>query len=157
MQFTTSLFLALVGSYVSAAPPAPSCVVPQIFFTSLPNDFTLSVLVSGPGKSNNQATWALQLDPRDPSETVTSIPIISNTRIASPTFRLVNQTLVTTKGAFPAIGSPGILIFPPPLQGFEFGGPGETPLQFGAIYACDNTGRQYVQLVADSGNTIFYR
>ncbi|KAF7503391.1 hypothetical protein GJ744_003913 [Endocarpon pusillum] len=150
MQFTTSLFLALIGSYVSAA-PAPSCSVLDIFFTSLVNDFTLSVLIPSQGRPGTQDSWALLLDPRDPSETVTSVPIISRTRIAQPTFRLVNQTLVTAEGGFPAIGSPGITIFPPPLQGWEHGGPGETPLSFGAVYACDATGQQYIKLVADSG------
>lgn len=155
MQFTTSLFLALIGSYVSAAPPAPSCIVPQIFFASLPNDFTLSVLVPSRGRPRIQDSWALNLSPRNPSETVTSVPVITRTRIAEPKFRLVNQTLVTADGGFPAIGSPGILIFPPPLLGFEFGGPGKTPRSFGAVFACDATGKQYVKLVADSGNIIF--
>lgn len=155
MQFTTSFFLALVGSYVSAAPPAPSCVVPQIYFTSLPEDFTLSVLVPGRSTAANEASWPLQLSPPNPSESVTSIPIISRNRMASPTFRLVNQTLVTADGGFPAILSPGIAIFPPPPQGFEFGGPGETEAQFGAIYSCDNRGQQYIKLVPESGIIVF--
>jgi hypothetical protein len=152
MQFATSLFLALIGIFYSAAAaPAPTCIVPQIYFTSLPKDFTISALVRGPSTSTTQASWPLQLSPRNPSKSVTSIPIISRTRIASPTFRLVNETLVTAEGGWPAILSPSIAIFPPPLQGFEFGGPGETPAKFGAIYACDTTGQQYVKLVADQG------
>ncbi|KAF7503780.1 hypothetical protein GJ744_003272 [Endocarpon pusillum] len=79
MQFTTSFFLALIGSYVSAAPAAPS-----------------------------------------------------------------------SDGDFPAILSPSIAIFPPPPQGFEFGGPGETVAQFGAFYACDSTGKQYIKLATES-------
>ncbi|KAF7503114.1 hypothetical protein GJ744_004323 [Endocarpon pusillum] len=71
--------------------------------------------------------------------------------MASPTFRLVNQTLVTAVGDFPAILSPSIAIFPPPPQGFEFGGPGETVAQFGAVYSCDNTGKQYIKLATESG------
>lgn len=155
MQFTTSFFLALIGSYVSAA-PAPSCIVPAIYFTSLPNDFAISVLVPGPSKSTNQASWALQLSP-SPSTDVTSIPIITRNRMASPTFRLVNQTLVTANGGFPAILSPGITIFPPPPQGIEFGGPGDAEALFGAIYSCDSTGQQYLKLVPDSGMIIFPR
>ena len=155
MQFTTSFFLALIGSYVSAAPPAPSCIVPQIYFTSLPKDFTLSVLVPGPSTSTNQASWPLQLSPPNPSKSVTSIPVISRNKIASPTFRLVNQTLVTADGGFPAILSPSLAIFPPPPQGIEFGGPGETEAQFGAVYSCDNTGQRYIKLVPESGIIIF--
>jgi hypothetical protein len=152
MQIATSLFLALIGIFSSvAAAPAPTCIVPEIYFTSLPKDFTISALVRGPSTSTTQASWPLQLSPRNPSKSVTSIPVISRTRIASPTFRLVNETLITAEGGWPAILSPSIAIFPPPLQGFEFGGPGETPAKFGAIYDCDTTGQQYVKLVAVQG------
>lgn len=158
MQFANSFLLAFIGVLYSAAAapvpddnPAASCVVPQIFFDSLPNPFTISVLVPGPSTSTNQASWALQLSPRNPSETVASDPVISLTKILSPSFRLVNQTLVTADDGFPADLLPVITIFPPPLQGFQFGGPlaGETPGTFGAIYACDTTGQVFLKLVAD--------
>lgn len=159
MQFATWLFLGLIGNFYSAVAAQASdanpesCIVPQVLFVSLPNPFTISVLVPDPSSSTSQATWALQLSPRDPSNTVASAPVISNTRIASPTFRLENQTLVTADDGFPARILPSIAIFPPPLTAFEFGGPyaEESRGTFSAIYDCDTTGQQFVKLVPDRG------
>ena len=160
MQLNIPLLLAFIGLFSSAAPsPTPqlekpsSCVVPQIYFTSLPNPFTLAALVPGPSTSTWQASWPVQLSPRDPSKEVTSKPIISQTKIAPPSFKLVNQTLITADDRFPADLWPVIAIFPPPLQGFGFGGPnaGDTAGEFGAVYSCDSTGQQILKLVASQG------
>jgi hypothetical protein len=164
MQLALSLLLAFTGVFSSAAASptpqtesSPPCIVPQIFFTSLPDAFTLSALLPGPSTSTQQLSWPVQLSPRDPSKEVTSIPVISRTKILPPSFKLVNETLITANNDIPADLSPTIAIFPPPLQGFTFGGPnaGDTAGKFGAIYSCDSTGQQILKLVADRGIVLF--
>lgn len=158
MQFANSFLLAFIGVlYSAAAVPVPdddlaaTCIVPAIFFNSLPKPFTISGLVPGPSTSTSQDFWEVQLSPRDPSKTVASKPVISRTKIVSPSFRLDNQTLVTADDGFPADLLPVPKIFPPPLQGFQFGGPsaGKTAGSFGAVYDCDATGQIFLKLVAD--------
>ena len=133
----------------AAAVPHRPCIVPQIFFTSLPNDFILSALISGPSTSTGQASIPVRLDPPTPSKEKESVPIISRVRIASTRFQLVNQTLVASD--FTAHKDPTIAIFPPPLSGFGFGGSNVTPAKYGAAYACDSTGRQILTLRPDNG------
>ena len=164
MKLQTSLLLAFIGIISSAsASPAPlpqsskpgPCIVPQIYYTSLPKAFKLSALLPGPSTSTQQRSTPVQLNPRDPSKTVISDPVISFTKIVPPSFRLVDGALVTDKGSFPAQLSPIIAIFPPPHQPFTFGGKDAgSPAKWGAVYACDNTGTQILKLVPDPSKPI---
>jgi hypothetical protein len=140
MQLAIPFLFALFGVYSATASPDPqdegsrdSCIVPEIFFTSLPNPFTLAALVPGPSTSTQQASWPVQLSPRAPSKEVISKPIISKpiiskpiiskpiiskpiisrTKIMTPSFRLVNETLVTAEGDFPPP------IYPPSSPSFR--------------------------------------
>ena len=156
MQLTNA-FVPIVGviaTVVSATPTPkpPPCIVPQVLLTSLPKPFTVSVLTAGPSTTTQQASWPLHLSPPKPSKEKESVPVISNAKIAQPTFKLVNQTLLAD--GFTADLQPTITIFPPPLQGFDFGGPAaaDTPGKFGAAYACDSQGNQILRLVPDGGS-----
>jgi hypothetical protein len=167
MQLDISLLLAFVGLLSStAAAPGPAsdaeparprpCIVPEVFFTSLEKPFTLDALVPGRSNSTHQASWPVQLSPHTPTKKVISVPVISHTRIAQPKFRLVNQTLLSVNGGFPARRGSTIEPFPLPPQPFEFGGREgvESGEMFGAVYSCDSTGRQILKLVPGEGNLL---
>ncbi|KAI9808797.1 MAG: hypothetical protein M1825_003950 [Sarcosagium campestre] len=134
------LLLALSQPIVGS----PTCIVPLVIFETLDKPFTLSALV--PSKPYQQNSWPVQLSPRTPSEATFSKPIISNTKIAQPSFKLTDGQLVNT--GFDAYALPIPLIFPPPLQGWGFGGKsgGAGNLNFTAGYACDEAGKQYLRL-----------
>ncbi len=167
MQLDISLLVALVGlaSATAATPTLASdaepdrprpCSVPEIFFLGLEKPFTLDALVPEGSSSTHQASWPVQLSPHTPTEEVISVPVISQTRIAQPEFKLVNRTLVSVDGGFPARRGITIQPFPLPPQPFEFGGRegvegGEI---FGAAYSCDSTGRQFLKLIPGEGNVL---
>lgn len=131
-----------------AGPPPPSCIVPLVIFDTLEKPFTLAALVPGPSTSTFQRTIPVRITPFTPTKSISSRPIISNARIASTQFRLKNKKLIAS--GFPARLLPTTLQFPPPLQGFVFGGNTPTsPLNFTASYDCDSTGHIYLRLGID--------
>lgn len=146
---------ALAGATATALPASEpqenngGCIVPQIIYSTLPNPFTVSVL-PGPDFSSAKA-WPLQVDPRNPSRQTPSKPIISNTRIRQPEFRLTDGKLLLDN--FPAQVYPVPLIFPPPLTPWVFGGEGGglTTATFAASYSCDAEGNAFLRLRADDG------
>jgi hypothetical protein len=150
MQLTSIVLVALAAALSTA-----ECIVPQIFFTSLPDSFTLSLLPKGERAMAETSTseFSVLLDPRTPSDETASVPVLTETRIAQPTFRLENQTLIAEETGYTARLLPNIEIFPPPLQAFEFGGPDDQLVTavFGAVYACDADGNGIVVLVPDQG------
>ena len=134
----------------AAGPPPPSCIVPQVIFESLDKPFTLAALVPGPSPSTSQRSIPARLDPSIPTKSTASSLIISNARIASTQFQLKDKKLIAA--GFRARLLPTTLQFPPPLQGFVFGGNTPTsPLNFSASYDCDSTGQIYLRLGIDRG------
>lgn len=158
MQLYIPSLLALTGLLtLTAAAPAsekgPECIVPAVYYSTLENPFSLDALVPASSTPTQQDSWFILLDPRDPTKKVQSAPVLSHTKIAPPSFRLDNGTLLTVDGGFPARLSPTIQIFPPVLQPFVFGGPfpSNSEAKFGAIYSCDSTGRPFLKLVTEDG------
>lgn len=153
-----SLVMPLVtGKSLVAAAPTPQgtqpldCVVPQIFFNSLDDEFSISVLTPPQIQSydaQEPVEWSLFLEPSVPTEETISSPIISGRQLEAPKFRLVNQTLVTVEGDFPATLLSTITIFPPVLSGFSFGGPDVgADAVFGAVYDCEADGEVFLKLI----------
>ena len=156
MQTFTDLVLAIVSlqavtRLASAAPqevypPAkPLCVVPEIAFFTLAKPFTLTALIDEKS-SAKQKQWPVQLTPRVPTARDPSRPVLSNTRIAQPEFKLVQGELVYQGVA--ANFQPSIAIFPPPLQSFVWHADGgKTPAKFTAGYGCDEEGNRIIRLI----------
>jgi hypothetical protein len=151
---------ALVALFISSAAAAPQsevepgCFVPLVLFTSLEKPFTLSALIPGQSTSTSQASIPVRITPFSPTEETSSRPIISRALIARTVFKLQDEKLIAQ--GFEAELLPINKIFPPPLQGFVFGGKQATgPANFTAGYACDNTGNAFLELLVDQGKAIF--
>ena len=78
----------------------------------------------------------MRLSPPQPTTDNPSVPIISNNSTTPTYFSLHNGTLVVD--GFTAHEQPSISTFPPPLNGFEFGGDGPaSPLKFFPTFSCN--------------------
>jgi hypothetical protein len=129
----------------------PTCIVPLILFNSLPKPFTLSALIPGKSHGPFQNSIPVRVTPFSPSKEEPSIPIISRAKIA-PTFFTLKDNKLLVDG-FEASRLPTTKPFPLPLQAFDFGGPRDVwGINFTAQYACDNKGKQYLQLDIDDSS-----
>ena len=140
MQLTVHALSLLAVLAPALAAPSPVCNPPKVAIRDLANQFTLSVV------GLTQAFSPVRLNPFNPTAKTSSVPVFSTQVGIDAFFTLQNGTLVS--GGFPAHRQPSIKIFPPPLQGFEFGGDQGLPAQaepFFAQYACEN-GEQILQL-----------
>lgn len=137
---STAAATASPASDADLARPRP-CRVPEIFFIPLEQPFTFDALVPERSSSTHQDSWPVQLTSHTPTEEVISVPVISQTRIAQREIRLVNQTLLSVNGGFPARLGSMIEPFPPPPQPFQFGRStgAEGGAKFGAVYSCGST------------------
>jgi hypothetical protein len=155
MRFSdiTPFLLTLFLSAPANADPQlgnPDCIVPQVVFETLTEPFALQALYEGPRTSPKfQQRIPVRVTPPLPFDTQASIPIISNAKIAPTLFTLAGGKLLVNGQEAVLQGT--IEVFPPVLQGFEFGGPVSTgSLRFDASYACESTGEIFVRLqVAD--------
>ena len=112
---TANAVPAAASSPADASTAAPACIVPEIFFNSLPSPFTLSVLAPNPSDA-----FPVRLSPAAPTVDTPAVPVLGAAGAAPAQFRLENGTLLAD--GFAAHNQPGIEVFPPPLRGFEFGG-----------------------------------
>lgn len=154
MQTSKIFFLALASfsSVTTLAAPAPEatpsdgCIFPAEVFETLENPFQLTALIPGDSYGHGQSTWPVQVFPRDPSNDVSSKPVISRSKIAQPYFTLVEGKLIY-EGLNAELESV-LAIFPPPLQPFVWNVPreGNTDAGFYAAYACDSEGNQILEL-----------
>ena len=162
MKTFTNLVLAIVSLHAvaglaSAAPqdagqPASAgCAIPEVAFVGLPKPFTLTALIDEKS-SAKQKQWPVQLTPRVLMEQKSSRPVLSNTRIAQPEFKLVGGKLVYEGIA--ATFQNSIATFPPPLQSFVwYVNSAKQPGRFIAGYGCDEDDNQILVLSSDDSMT----
>ncbi|KAI9653956.1 MAG: hypothetical protein M1831_005641 [Alyxoria varia] len=160
MQFTlyaSALLAGLTPLGVQGAPQAPSepgCIVPLVLFTTLPNEFTISVIP----KTTQPNIWDFELVPGQPSKKQRVHPVLTHGIVPGPKFTLKNTTLATAKGNFRGYVLPNPESFAPMLSKFVFGGkrPRDArDLELAAGYTCDAEGNSYLELRTEANDESF--